>query len=138
MQSIMKDYLGQAYRENELIHAKENQILYLHDLSEKTTALHFNESGIRNQSNDNKKENIICKIVDLEDELLDDIKNIVDSSEEIMHIIKNVQNPDYRLLLQYRYLNFKTWAEIADEMHFTTQWINVLHHRALQELDKKN
>lgn len=134
MTKEVKEYLGKIYRTNEFINAKECEISQLRDLSVKTTMV-FNGSGVKNKSHENKKELIICKIVDLEQTLLDDINNVVDLSREIYDIIERVKDPDYRLLLEYRYLIGLTWDSIAEKMGFTTQWINVLHKRALNEVE---
>ncbi len=134
MTKEVKEYLGKIYRTNEFINAKECEITKLRELAVKTTTT-FNANGVKNKSYDNKKELIICKIVDLEQTLLDDIDDIVYLSKEIYDVIKNVKDPDYRLLLEYRYLNGLTWDSISENMGFTTQWINVLHKRALNEVE---
>jgi len=37
--------------------------------------------------------------------------------------------------LTYRYINGKTWEEIAVEMHYTYKWVHVLHGQALAEFE---
>ena len=44
---------------------------------------------------------------------------------------RELDNADYRAILHLRYLNFKTWDEIADTLHFSNVWIFHLHKRAL-------
>lgn len=39
-----------------------------------------------------------------------------------------------RRLLQYRYINGKTWEQIADTMMYSYRWILKLHDRALEHL----
>ena len=136
MANNVKDYLGRVYRANEFINTKEDQLNYLRDMSVKTTSI-INASGVRNSSNENKKEIILCKIVDLEQDLLTEINTVIDLNKEVSGAIKRVEDPDYRLILECRYLNHLTWSNIAEQLGFTPQWVNVLHNRALKELEEK-
>ena len=136
MANNVKDYLGRVYRTNEFINTKEDQLNYLRDMSVKTTSI-INASGVRNSSNENKKEIILCKIVDLEQDLLTEINTVIDLNKEVSGAIKRVEDPDYRLILECRYLNHLTWSNIAEQLGFTPQWVNVLHNRALKELEEK-
>ena len=67
-------------------------------------------SGTRNVQ---QMEDIICKIVDLEKEINEDINRLVDLKFEIMSIIKAIGNLIYQTLLEQRYLCFRTWEQIA-------------------------
>ena len=53
-------------------------------------------------------EDIIAKIVDLENEINDDIDKLVDLKAEITTVIKEVDDPELQSLLEQRYLNFRT------------------------------
>ena len=80
---------------------------------------------------------LILKIVDLQKELETDINNLLDLKLKITYQINSIDNDDYKLLLMLRYLNFKTWEEIAVEMGYTYQWVHVLHGRALIYFQEK-
>lgn len=54
--------------------------------------------------------------------------------QEIRQAIEQVENPIYRTLLIKRYLNFKTWEKIAEEMNYSYMHITRLHGKALQEV----
>ena len=58
--------------------------------------------------NIHKMEDIIAKIVDLENEINDDIDKLVDLKAEITTVIKEVDDPELQSLLEQRYLNFRT------------------------------
>jgi hypothetical protein len=66
-------------------------------------------------------EDIIVKIVDLENEINQDIDELVDLKREIVTIIKKIENPVYQTLLELRYLGFKSWEQIAVEMGYSLQ-----------------
>lgn len=73
------------------------------------------------------------KLIDLENEFDADIDRLVDLKIEINRVIKTVNDTDCELLLELRYLNFKTEEQIATIMGFTFQWIHSLDKKALQK-----
>ena len=78
-----------------------------------------------------KTENIIAKIVDLEKEIDADIDRLVAIRDGIKTIIEAVEDDRERLLLQYRYLDGKTFEKIAVEMNYSWRQIHRLHSKAL-------
>jgi len=81
-----------------------------------------------------KTEEIIAKIVDLEREIDADIDRLVAIRDGIKTIIEAVEDDRERLLLQYRYLDGRTFEEIAVQMHYSWRQIHRLHSRALSNL----
>ena len=76
----------------------------------------------------------ICRIIDLEREITDEIDRLVDLKVEISRRIKSITRIEYRLVLELRYLCFKSWEQIAEEMGYTVRNIHILHGEALQEI----
>lgn len=76
-------------------------------------------------------ENVIVKIIDLEYEIDTDIDRLVDLKREINQAINSVKQPEYNLLLELRYLNYKTWEEIAGIMNYSWRNVHYVHSRAL-------
>ncbi len=128
-----KTYLGQAYRIDRRINSKIEQVSALHDLATKATAALDSEpvSGTRNPQ---RLQEVIDKMIDLEDELNSDIDELVDLKREIMGVIKGVENREYQTLLEMRYLSFKTWERIAVDLGYSIQHIHRLHRQALGKI----
>lgn len=78
--------------------------------------------------------NIVDKIVDLEAELNNEIDQLIDIRAEIEAVIAAVEDDRERLLLQYRYLDGKTFEWIAAKMNYSWRQIHRLHSRALTNL----
>ena len=78
----------------------------------------------------------IAKIVDLKKGLRDEIEEYIELKEEAIKLIDSMSDGRHRLVLTYRYINGKTWEEIAVEMHYTYQWVHRLHGQALIEFEK--
>ena len=49
----------------------------------------------------------------------------------IVAAIKSVPDPDHRVLLELRYLCFRSWGEIAADMRYSKDNIFKLHAKAL-------
>ena len=111
----IKEYLSQAYRIDQRINSKMEQVSSLHALATKATAT-VSDMPSGGAKNIHKMENIIIKIADLENEINEDIDELVDLKIAITKLIKGVDNQEHQTLLELRYLCFKTWEQIAVDM----------------------
>ncbi|WP_307992274.1 hypothetical protein [uncultured Clostridium sp.] len=125
-----KEYLSQAYRIDQRINSKLEQIVSLRALATKATSTLSDTppSGTRNV---HSMEDTIAKMVDLENEINLDIDALVNIKQEVVTTIKKVDNQEYQTLLELRYLCFKSWEQIAMEIGYDLRWIYRLHQRAL-------
>ena len=128
-----KEYLGQAYRLDQRINSKLEQVLSLRELTTKATATMSDMPG-GGSRNIYKMQDIIGKIVDLENEINADIDQLVDLKREMVAAIKSVENPECQTLLELRYLCFKTWEQIAVDMGYSTRNVYKLHDAAVEKL----
>ena len=64
-----------------------------------------------------------------------DVDRLVDLKVEITHVIKKVDDTECALLLELRYLCYKTWEQIAVELGYDIRHIYRLHHFALQKVE---
>jgi DNA-directed RNA polymerase specialized sigma subunit len=128
-----KEYLSQAFRLDQKINSKLEQVSRLRELATKATAsIHAERvSGTRDRS---PLENAVVKLVDLEREIDKDIVKLVDLKKEIMDVINSVEKPEYHLLLELRYLNYKTWEEIADCLNYSWRNVHYVHSKALRSI----
>ena len=134
MKLSAKDYLSQAYKIDQRINSKIEQVQSLRALAEKaaSTLSHTPASGTRNV---HRMENIIAKMVDLETEINADLNGLIDLKREIVTVIKCVECLELRTLLEMRYLSFRTWEQIAVELHFDLRHVYRVHGKALSEID---
>ena len=129
-----KEYLSQAYRLDQRIDAKIEQVMSLRNLAAKATSTlsDIASSGTRNI---HRMEDIIMRIFDLENEINADIDALVALKREIVSTIKSVPNLEYQILLELRYLCFKPWEQIAVEMGYGIDNVFRLHQKALKDLE---
>lgn len=129
-----KEYLSQAYRIDQRINSKLEQVMSLRALLGKATGT-LTGAPKAVTPNPHSMEDAICKMVDMENEINDDIDMLVDLKSEIMSCIKRVENTEYQTLLEMRYLCFKRWEEIAIELNYSMQYAFRMHDRALTETE---
>ncbi|MCR5488371.1 MAG: hypothetical protein K6F35_12740 [Lachnospiraceae bacterium] len=125
-----KEYLNQAYRIDQRINAKLEQIHALRDMLTKTGAA-ISDMPKNPNRGESRMENRMAKILDMEAQIDDDVDMLVSLKKDIMGIIREVEPVDCQMLLELRYLCFKTWEEIADELNCTVRNVHNLHSKAL-------
>ena len=130
-----KEYLSQAYRIDQRINSKLEQVRSLNELATKATNTISDMPGSATR-NVHQMEDVVVKIVDLQNEINADIDTLVNLKRTFVAVIKAVENPEQQTLLELRYLCFKTWEEIAVEMGYSSRGIFSLHSAALKELER--
>jgi hypothetical protein len=128
-----KTYLGQAYRIDQRINSKIEQITALRGLAAKATST-LSDMPRSPSPNLQPMETIIGKIMELEAEINRDIDALVDLKQEITSVIKRVENIDHQTLLELRYLCFKTYEQIAVEMNYSMRQTFRVHDEALETI----
>ena len=126
-----KEYLSQAYRLDQRINSKLEQVASLNELATKCTSTLTGMPRNPNRSTSTMAD-AVGKIVDLQAEINSDIDRLVDLKREMVRLIKAVNNTECQTLLELRYLCFKTWEQIAVDMGYTTRNIHLLHKKALE------
>ena len=128
-----KEYLSQARWLDMRINSKLAQVESLHSLATKATSTLSDvpPSGTRNV---HRMEDIICKIVTLENEVNADIDRLVDLKRDITACIMTVQDMEYQSLLEKRYLCLMTWEQIAAETGCSVRNIHMMHGEALKKV----
>lgn len=126
-----KEYLSQAFHIDQRISSKLSQVMRLREAATSCTATLSDmprpDSPSRQQMADT-----ICKIVDLEREINEDIDRLVDLKAEARKAINAVSDPVQQLILELRYLCYKPWLEIMEELGLSETSIYRIHGEALK------
>ena len=125
-----KEYLAQAYRLDQRINSKLEQVASLNELATKCTST---LTGMPHNPNcgTSTMADAIAKIVDLQAEINNDIDRLVDLKRDMVRAIKAVDNTEYQTLLEKRYLCFMSWEQIAVDMNYSLQHTFRLHDNGL-------
>ena len=130
-----KEFLQKAYRIDQRINSKLEQVTSLRELATKATAT-LQDSPIKGSRHVHSMEDIIAKMADLETEINQNIIELVELKGEIVSVIQKIDNPEHQTLLELRYLCFKTWEQIAVEMYYSVRNIYKLHDQAMAIVQK--
>lgn len=125
-----KEYLNQAYRLDQRIRSKQEQIAALNDLA---TSCSASMTGMPRNPNKggSRMADAVCKIVDLQDSIAVDMQELVELKAEIIATIKAVDCIEYQLILEKRYISGKSWPEIAVDLGYKMRHLYKLHDEAL-------
>lgn len=82
------------------------------------------------------KAEIVCRIVDLKDEINRQIDALIDIKLRAMKMIDELSNGDIVDVLYQRYFEYKRWEDIAEDKHRSLDWVFRLHREGLRKLEK--
>jgi hypothetical protein len=77
----------------------------------------------------------VCKMIDIKNNLNDDLAKLLKCKINIIEIIQGVNNIEYRLILEKRYLSYQPWEDIAYDLDYSVSWVLKLHRKALRAVD---
>lgn len=126
-----REYLNQAYRLEQRIKIHREEIENLRSLSESVSSPGFEEKFNPNRSRSAPFENLLLKVMEMEDEEMEMLERLLCLKQEIVQVIEALESKDERLILRYRYLRNMTWARIADEIFADERTVRRWHDRAL-------
>lgn len=79
----------------------------------------------------------VADLADRENELIGLKLEAIDRMEEIEGLLRELENPDYALVLEYKYVRGESWDDVAESMNYSTRWVQELKRKAIKELDRR-
>ena len=130
-----KQYLNQVRNLDKRVNAKLDELSSLRALTEKVTASYSEK--VQASTSDTFTSNV-AKIVDLEKEIDAEIDRLIRLKERITKEIDSMPSNTYSALLSSRYLEGKTWEDVAEMLHYDERQIFRIHENALKEFGRIN
>jgi len=131
-----KEFLNQAFYLNLKIQKKTERIERLRAMLERLAPYISDMSKIQGGGDDDKLANGVAKIVDLQSEVKELAEKLADISCEIADTIEELSDKRQCEVLTKRYLEFKQWSLISEEMHFSYHYVHDLHRRGINHIAK--
>ncbi len=128
-----KEYLSQAFHIDQRIDSKLQQVMRLRESAAKCTRT-ISDMPRAGSPNLQTLESTVCKIIDLENEINEDIDRLIDLKAEARKVINEVSDPDQQLILELRYLCYKSWDDIMEALGYSETSIYRLHGEALKKV----
>ena len=133
-----KEYLGQVRRLDLEI---DSMIRYKETLRNKlysVSSVPFDAPAIMHSSSgDAPFEALIAKVAREERKIVKRIDRLVSIRSRIIEQINQIDNADYRLILELRYLHYYRWDQISDKIGYVERHVYRLHGQALAEFARK-
>ena len=130
-----KTYLNRIRLLDERISDNLEELEQLNSLLTRVTAAVSGEVVSCSKDPD-KMTDVVAKIIKLREKLNRDVDKYVDIKQEAADLLSKVDNQVHYTILHSRYVLYKTWEQIADEIGYTYQWTCHLHGLALLEFEK--
>lgn len=131
----VKEYFEQAYRIDQRINSKLELVSSLRALATKATST---LSGMPPSGTPNvhRMEDIIVKIIDMENDINADIDKLVDLKNDIIKKIHSLEDVDQQTVLELRYLCYRSWNEISNELGYSVKQVRRIRDRAFENIYK--
>ena len=130
-----KEFLSGAFRMDQQVQSKLEQIEALRSLAEKMT-IRITRDPVSRTPDPSGMENTVIRILEAEEELNRRIDALVEMKMRIGRVIEQVRDPTLRLILEKRYLLFERWDEISIDLDFTQRWTLMKHQDALDAVQE--
>ena len=129
-----QEYLNQAKTLDQRINVKLDRVSRLRAMTQKITASLDGEQVSRTR-NVTSLEDAIIRLMEEEESLNAAIDRLVDLKREVSGVLKQIDDTDCQLLLELRYLCYRSWEEIAEVMHMHIRTVYKVHGRALLKVE---
>lgn len=128
-----KEYLRQYKLMTARIRNREHDLA---ELREERESISINLDGMpHGTSLSDKTARLAAQLADAEEEIIELRSEAWSIRMEIVRTLNRIQTPEFNTLLYLRYIEGKTWEQIAVEMHYTFRHTTRLHGDALREVD---
>ncbi len=127
-----KDFLRQIKKLDRLIENKLIEIQRWKDIANNTTATLSGER-VQSSGNPQKIADAICRYIDLEREINQDIDKLVDAKKDVISVIEQLNATEYDIIHKI-YVQHLTLEDVADAYDRTYSWATTIHGRALKHV----
>lgn len=131
-----KEYLRQLRDLDRLLTAKDIEYQNLQTMATKVNTT-LNENKVQTSPDKSKNEDLIIKMAELSEEIQSDIAKYRELLSKVNKQIEGLDDIRYRTVLFMRYVNGKSFREIAKVMNYHEISVMKLHGKALQKFNEK-
>lgn len=130
-----KIYLSEIRKLDRKITNRQIELDALESLVTQITPM-IKEINVQSNSSQDRLGETMVKIIDLKNEINNKIDAYVDKKLEAIRLINQLEDDISINVLIQRYINYKSWNEIAESLNYTRQGIIKKHGKALLDFEK--
>ncbi len=127
-----KEYLEQVYKLDHKIQRMYIRLNEYNRMANSVPGCSFDRERVdHTPSYDAPFEKWVDRALDLEAEIKRQEEKLEKLKEEVIGKIEKVENEDYKTILMMRYIQYKTWDEIAGKIYMCERTARRWHNKAL-------
>lgn len=128
-----KKYLEEIAKYNSVI---ENKLAEIDQLKSLATSISSatSDTPVQSSSNNDQIGKIVADIVDKENELQNLVNKFLDERNERIKVIEQLEDRLQYTVLCKRYLKLMKFEDIAEQEHYSRQWISEAHSQGLKNI----
>ena len=92
--------------------------------------------AVSSSKNPDKMTDVVNKIIKLQEDINRDVDKYVDKKREANELLSQVENPVSFKILHGRYVLYKTWEQIADEINYSIPAADIESEDINNEIDR--
>lgn len=127
-------FLEQIERADALIDSKLSELYRLRCLATSVT-VPTDREAVQTSGVSDKVGSIVAKIIDLENEIDDMIDQYIDTRNKCIGVIEMLTNPLQYKIIHMHYVQYKTYAEIEEELNYSHTWVMEVRRDALKNIE---
>lgn len=131
-----KTFLQQIRLLDVRINTKLEEIAHLREMLMRITPSLKDEVVTGGGSSQDKLGDAVSRIVDLENEINQAVDSYVDAKQAVAAVLDKLSDPDQLQVLHNRYVQYKTWEQIAYEMNMSYRNVCYIHGKGLQAVNQ--
>ena len=126
------EYLSQGRRLSEMIVFQTERMKELRACADRVGAAKTDSLKVcQSASGDAPYVRALQRIWEMQESIDRQLTQLIELDRQIGEVIGTLLSGDYRMLLRYRYLNRKSWEQIADLMHIDPSTARRWHAKAV-------
>jgi hypothetical protein len=129
------EFLMQIEKFDKMIDCKLSE-LYRYKCLVTSVTVPTDREAVQTSGVSDKVGNIVAKIIDLENEIDTMIDEYIDTRRRCITVIEMLKDPLQYAIIHKHYVQYKSYAEIADEESYSYVWIMTVKDRALREIER--
>lgn len=130
-----KEYLSQAYRLDKRINSHIKELEELKSMAAAISSPAITEDRVQTSpGSDPPYVSALMRILEMEEKINAEIDLYVDLKAQIHTVLKQVTNPNYLMVLRYRYIHNFSWEKIGEELLAGRTTVIRWHDRAIRQL----
>lgn len=129
----VQHYLNGAWYYKKKAEKLDDEIRILRSKAEKMTAS-YTEAPVFSSGIEDQRQAKIDEMTDKQREYKKVMQQCRNQLQEIQYVINMLDNFKERIVLEYRYMHFMNWQDIAFRLYYTERQVHNIHGEALMHL----